>query len=457
VGKTSVKLTVADEEGRALETQTCASRVLDEPPYPHFDVEKTWGFITDTLAVLAKRHRVGCIVPVAHGACAAIVGDANLDLPILDYEHELSDVDRDYEPLARDFERTGSPELPHGLNLGRQLFWLERHHPEAFRKARFILPYPQYWAYQLSGVARTEITSLGCHTDLWQPSLRRFSAFAESRGYAARFAPMASAWQRIGRVDQSLAARTGLPASCEVLAGIHDSNASYFAHRAAMTDAFTVVSTGTWTVLMAAGRSTDGLDPARDMLVNVDALGDPVACARFMGGREYQAVAGERALGVDADDGAIKWIVDRGVMAHPQFADHGGPFRTSKGRITPEGWQPASPSEASALATLYTALVTDHCLELLGAAGDILVDGRMTQNHAWLSTLAALRPSQTVRTGDEVEGSVRGAAALAAWPKRLAPAPARACSPRALPGLETYRAAWRACLPDGGRSAKSSR
>lgn len=29
--------------------------------------------------------------------------------------------------------------------------------------------YPQYWALRLTGIAANEVTSLGCHTDLWNP------------------------------------------------------------------------------------------------------------------------------------------------------------------------------------------------------------------------------------------------------------------------------------------------
>ena len=43
---------------------------------------------------------------------------------------------------------------------------------------------------------------------------------------------------------------------------------------------------------MAAGGALDRLDAGRDMLANVDALGDPVPCARFMGGREFALIAG---------------------------------------------------------------------------------------------------------------------------------------------------------------------
>ena len=41
---------------------------------------------------------------------------------------------------------------------------------------------------------------------------------------------------------------------------------------------------------MAIGGRETALDPARDTLINVNALGDPVPSARFMGGRELDAV-----------------------------------------------------------------------------------------------------------------------------------------------------------------------
>ena len=42
-----------------------------------------------------------------------------------------------------------------------------------------------------------------------------------------------------------------------------------------------MVSTGTWVVLFAVGGDLDHLDPARDTLANVDALGRAVPSARL--------------------------------------------------------------------------------------------------------------------------------------------------------------------------------
>ena len=73
--------------------------------------------------------------------------------------------------------RTGSPALPLGLNLGAQLFYQESLNPTLLARAAIVMPWPQYWSWLLSGVAASEVTSLGCHTDLWNPLTGTHSDF----------------------------------------------------------------------------------------------------------------------------------------------------------------------------------------------------------------------------------------------------------------------------------------
>ena len=55
---------------------------------------------------------------------------------------------------------------------------------------------------------------------------------------------------------------------------------------------------------MSLGGVLEKLDPARDCLVNVNALGDPVPSARFMGGREFSMVGNDLAnADENRDDG----------------------------------------------------------------------------------------------------------------------------------------------------------
>ena len=230
----------------------------------------------------------------------------------------------------------------------------------------------------------------------------------------------------------------------QVLCGVHDSNASLLPHLASRAAPFTIVSTGTWVILMAVGLGLDGLDPADDTLANVDVEGRPVATARFMGGREYAAIAGAPA---SPDAAALARVIASSAMALPCFAGQGGPFAARKGEIRGA----VAAADLPALATLYLALMSDLMLERLGVrTGDLIVEGSLAANPAFSALLAAFRPSQRVYAGSDAAGTARGAALLAQWPPRdLAPPPLRAAPPSAVEGLQAYRNAWRSAVLSG--------
>lgn len=445
VGKSNVRLVATDDTGNARAILSRENAVLPGPPYPHFDVDGLFAWIVEGLASFAGRFEIDAIVPVAHGACGAAIGaDGHLVLPILDYEHPGPGAAAGYEAQARRFEETGSPALPDGLNLGRQFHWLAQEFPENFARARHLLAYPQFFAHWLTGVACSEVTSLGCHTDLWSPGRNEPSAFARRRGFAALLPPLVPAWERIGTVTPAIALATGLSPGCAVLAGIHDSNASYLCHRAARSEPFAVVSSGTWIIVMSRGGKPSELPPERDTLVNVDAFGDPVPTARFMGGREYEVLAGRDGLAGTPSAADVASLVARGTIPLPGFTAHGGPFRARVGAVA--GPVPRSRDERAALASLYTALVTDYCLDLVGASGDVIVEGRFAHNAAYTAVLAALRhPGPVLRSDDEI-GTLRGAAILARWPRPTPGPRLERCAPDAGSSLalEDYRDRWRA-------------
>jgi sugar (pentulose or hexulose) kinase len=214
---------------------------------------------------------------------------------MLDYEHDGPEsVAAEYDAVRPGFAETGSPRLPLGLNLGAQVFWLARAFPMEFAKVRHVLTLPQYWAFRLSGVAASEATSLGCHTDLWNPWEGRFSSLVLRMGWEGLFPPVRKAAEVLGPVLPAVAEATGLVAGTPVLCGIHDSNASLVPHLAEAPCG--VLSTGTWMIVMALGGRAVELDAARDVLVNVSALGQPVPTARFMGGREMEEIMGGRIV-----------------------------------------------------------------------------------------------------------------------------------------------------------------
>jgi sugar (pentulose or hexulose) kinase len=157
VGKTSVKLVVLDEQGAVLWERRRSNTVLDAPPYPHYDVDGIWRWLLGGLGEAAGRYPVDAIVTTTHGACAALLSDSALALPVLDYEYPAPElVSADYVALCDSFALTYSPTLPAGLNLGRQIYWQANAFAREFSQVRQILLYPQYWSWRLSGVAASE-------------------------------------------------------------------------------------------------------------------------------------------------------------------------------------------------------------------------------------------------------------------------------------------------------------
>lgn len=447
IGKTNAKLALVDLEAQA---EFAAWRTPNRPrrdgPYPHHDVDATWQFLLDGLAELRRDHAVDAISVTTHGATAALTdAGGGLALPVLDYEFGGPESMRDaYEAIRPPFAETGSPPLPLGLNVGAQLFWQSLAFPDAFARAKSILTYPQYWTFRLTGRMASEATSLGCHTDLWNPYRRDFSPLVDSMGWRGLFPPLAAAGAVLGPLLPEIARRAGLDPATPVLCGIHDSNASLLPHLAVRKAPFAVVSTGTWVVALAVGGDAVPLDPGRDTLVNVNAFGDPVPSARFMGGREFERIAG--AAGKDWTEDDMQAVLSGNVMLLPSIQHGSGPFprRTA-------GWTGPAPVGGCLFvaASFYLAAMTATCLELVGARGEVVVEGPLAGNRPYLSMLASAVGRPVFAEAGRSTGTSIGAALLAAGPGGTATADsANGIEPS--PILASYAELWRSRVADAG-------
>ncbi|MGI9493316.1 MAG: FGGY-family carbohydrate kinase [Geminicoccaceae bacterium] len=447
IGKTHVRLfAIEPDGGGVIEQRQTFNQSLATKPYLHVDVERIWTWMIGALADLGQKVEIDAIIPCAYGSTAALIDDDGLVLPMMDYEAEPpEDIVDAYAEIAPDFAEVCCPINPAGLTLARQLFWQSRHFPKAFERARWILPAAQYWAWRLTGRPAIEATSLGAQTQLWNPRTSTLTALARREGWADRFPERLTAYDQLAPLRPDLARRIGVKDRTPVLTGIHDSNANYARYLAAGLERFTLISSGTWLITFDTDLPLDRLDPARDMVSNTDLEGRPVACTRFMGGREFSEIAGPEGLAARPDLADVERIIEQGTMALPSFTDSGGPFpgTGNKGRI--EGPAPTSPEEKSALATLYTALVTDTDLDLLASTGQIILDGSFTNNPLYAPLLAALRPSQTITVSRDSDGTALGAALLWRWQTRTEPVrfDLEQVQPVGLDRLADYWTKWR--------------
>jgi sugar (pentulose or hexulose) kinase len=443
VGKTHAKLSLVGPGGDMMATRSRANAAVAAEGRPALDTHGIEAWAIESLKDLAGVAKVVAIVPVGHGAAAALTVGDELAGPVLDYEAEPPAVIAAAYAAGRDpFEATLSPLLPQGLNLGLQFFWQEALYPGLWPAKAQALLWPQYWAWRLSGERAAEATSLGCHTDLWRPYAADYSSLAKRHGWDRRLGPLRPAAAVLGSVRAELARAAGLPPDCRVLCGLHDSNASLNAVRGFPELAggpFSLISTGTWFVtFQSGGRGPNRLDPARDTLANVDVEGNSVPSARFMGGREYAAIVGDD-LGVAASLPVAEALVEVGVRTCPAFAP-GGPFPGMRGAVI---GSLESPAQRAALASLHLALMSDVDLDLVGAEGPIVIEGRFADDPVFAAALAALRPASAVYACAGGGDAVALGAARLVWPELRPPAPLRRVRPAPF-DLTAYAAAWRA-------------
>ncbi len=448
IGKTQSKVSLWTRDGILLEKAMRRNQCRDDGPYAALDTLATSGWVLDALRGHSG-HPVEYIIPVAHGAAVAGIRDGRLAFVPPDYEWEQpQDKLASYRAGRDRFAETGSPVLPAGLNLGAQLHYLEYLDPEGFAHTTFV-PYAQYWSWLLTGELASEASSLGCHSDLWNPASNTFSAMAKARGWDDRLAPLRTAGEVLGPISPEIAARTGLPATTKVLVGLHDSNAALLAARGfAEIDGkeATAMSTGTWFVAMRLARSAfdiAALPETRDCLVNVDVFRQPVPSARFMGGREIETLIeiDTRRVDIKPDQrrllAAVSPVIDARSMVLPTLAPGNGPFPNGEG-----GWVNRSDDwfERRAAACMYAALVADASLSLIGSSDRLLVEGRFAEAEVFVRALASLRPDSSVYVGNEHNDVSFGALRLA-YPDLKPHGALRRIQPLNQ-DIEGYRAQW---------------
>lgn len=450
IGKSNAKFAVVDPGGGTeIDVHRMPNVSRTDGPYPHYDVETLWRFLIDAIGESSRRHPLDALVVTTHGASAALLAeDGTLALPVLDYEFAGPDeLASEYDALRPEFAETFTPRLPQGLILGAQLFWQARRFAAAFEQARSIVPYPQYWGFRLTGVAASELTSLGCHTDLWSFESGLFSSLVMNQGWLPKMPEVRPAAAVLGAMRPELAGRLGLRPDLPVHVGIHDSNASLLPHLIGRKPPFSVVSTGTWVIACSPGGELGALDPRRDCLANIDAFGRPVPSARFMGGREFATLTGGRTT--TPPDAAIVRVLDTQEMLLPSVQQGSGPFPGRKSSWLPG--EPADPDRAAAV-SFYLALMTAECLGMTGGEDQIIVEGPFAGNRLYLEMLAASTGRLVLADVTSATGTSIGAALLALKkPSLLLTQPQPVAVPAAmLAPMQRYAARWRAAVSPAG-------
>ncbi|MEM9341699.1 MAG: carbohydrate kinase [Pseudomonadota bacterium] len=405
LGKTHAKVILFDPERlEEIAVLQLKNTVLLGPPYPHFDIPALKAFVTSSLKQLAAEHEIASVFVSTHGAAAAVIAEGELALPVLDYEFGGPDeFAAEYDAVRPLFERTGTPRMGGGLNLGAQLYWLARRFPEEMGRADTLLFWPQYWAHWFSGMAASEVAYAGCHTDLWDLTDGAFlplSRYGVPGGLG--YPPMRWCSDVLGPVRAEIAEATGLDAATEVYCGGHDSSLSLVSVGREYPGPCTVLSTGTWVTIFALGLEEPDVVEEPGLTVSMDCEGRVTPSYRFPGGAIYADLLGQMQ-GRDAPDAVEELRLegfDTAATARVVAQDTGEPVDLS-------GWDRDAGAEVVSRLLGRQAL---HGLRAIGARGPIVLSGPFSGNAVFREMLGSAWEAE-IHVEENLLGICKGIAA----------------------------------------------
>jgi sugar (pentulose or hexulose) kinase len=177
--------------------------------------------------------------------------------------------------------QTASPVLG-SLNSGMQLYRLKHQQPEIFRATKYALHLPQYMSYLLTGIAATDITSIGCHTNLWNFRENKYHQWTTREGIHEKLAPLMPASQVLPPLFPGNTYQVGI--------GLHDSSAALIPYLVCFHEPFILLSTGTWCISLNpfnhAPLTAEEL--RQDCLCYMTYQGNPVKASRLFAGYEHE-------------------------------------------------------------------------------------------------------------------------------------------------------------------------
>jgi sugar (pentulose or hexulose) kinase len=291
IGKTNKKLLLFDYNLRLVsEEETRFEEKLDDDGFECDNIELIEEWINESIASLvhSEKYELTALNFATYGATIVYLNSEGERItPVYNYLKPIDDniperLYRRYGGQDEFCRRTASPALGM-LNSGIQILWLKSVKPEVFSKVRYILHFPQYVSYLITGKICSEHTSIGCHTGLWDFDNMKYHSWVSDQGLDL---PQPVPVDTITEVEiDGKKLKAGI--------GIHDSSSSLAPYFTGNRGKFLLISTGTWCINMNPFNpeklSVEQLD--RDCLCYMSVERQPVKSSRlFLGNMHETAV-----------------------------------------------------------------------------------------------------------------------------------------------------------------------
>lgn len=290
IGKTNKKVFLFNEAYEIVyEKSSPFPEITDEDGDPCDDVTKISDWVVQSFAELNKLKEFDIIAVnfTTYGASFVNTGDDGKPVTPLynylkPYPEELKK--KFYDTYGGEITvsmYTASPVLGN-LNSGMQLYWLKYKRPEMFEKVKYSLHLPQYISSLIIKKAYSDITSIGCHTILWNFPQNNYHEWVYREGIIDKLAPVFPSDSVLDIEQEGKKMKSGI--------GLHDSSSALIPYLTNFREPFVLISTGTWAI---------SLNPFNDIPLTVEELqqdclcymtyhGATVKASRFFAGYEHE-------------------------------------------------------------------------------------------------------------------------------------------------------------------------
>lgn len=435
IGKTNKKFYLFDEEyGVVRKIQVKLDQTRDEDGDPCENLPALESWIKKNIREVQEDPsiEVKALNFSTYGASLVHLGEEGKPVTPLynylkPYPEELSNrFYRSYKGREGLSLETASP--PMGmLNSGLQLYWLKYGKPEVFEKIRKSLHFPQYLSYAMTGQQTSELTSIGCHTSMWNFEQDDYHVWMKQEDLLPLLPEIKPVTATFPMEWKGKEVQTGV--------GIHDSSAALAPYLFALDEPFMLVSTGTWSITFNpfSKKSLTFDELQRDCLCYMDVFGNQVKAARFFLGNEYR-VQKERLMEyfdipedanpVELDTELMNTIIQRNNPALKlklHTAYNSGPFPQNK----PGEWDISQfDSYEEAYHQLMLDLVAIQAESINLAGGNVpvkklVITGGFSQNEFFIQLLACFFPEMEIYTSSLPNASALGAALVVNDDSRL--------------------------------------
>jgi sugar (pentulose or hexulose) kinase len=408
IGKTNKKLFLFNENYEIVyEKSTQFDEILDEDGDACENLELLNCWIVDTFQEVQnyQNFEIKAVNFSAYGASFVHIGYDNKPVtPLYNYlksypeylKKQFYDTYGGEEHFA---VQTASPVLGH-LNSGMQLYWLKYEKPAIFAQIKTSLHLPQYISFLLSGQCYSDITSIGCHTNLWDFQKNEYhewvSPLAPEGGDNSIYLKLAPIHNNLIAINSEMAV-TQFPlwGLGGFGIGLHDSSAALIPYLASFSSPFVLISTGTWCVSMNPFNDSPLTfeELQQDCLCYLTYQGNPVKSSRLFAGYEHEQAIKQLAeqFGV-SEDYYKKVKFDKSLIENSTDNTYETAYHQLMLGIVKKQ-------------VIATQLVLNN-----SEVNKIFVDGGFSKNPIYMTLLAKSFPEKEIYAASVAQASALGAA-----------------------------------------------